>query len=338
MKTKVKKYAIVLDTNVFGKANKYNFNKSKVTLCLNGLNDFANIDLFMPSIVYKELKKHIKDEINEYIEKTKGSFVGQFVDIKDIESFYDKKVAELDAFIKKYRIEIIDCEKHLNISEINDWYFNCKKPFSIEKPKEFPDAMTVSSCIHYFEENPYGEIIVVAADKDFNGVFPEESNFKKFSDIGSVLTYITGDTEKDYIDCIKYIKDNDILSYEDTYSFVSYDIHDDFCIDEIKYSIDNVKIIDNNKDENYIQVCVNCSLDVLGEFNIVNQDMSVYDNEDPDCSVYFYDTGEEITIDDVDVFITLYRNKKGEFDKHEITIVDDIVVSDYSNQLELRDF
>ena len=59
MKKKTNTYAIVLDTNSFGKANKYNFKKSRITMCVEHLKEYSNIKIFMPSIVYSELKKDL---------------------------------------------------------------------------------------------------------------------------------------------------------------------------------------------------------------------------------------------------------------------------------------
>ncbi len=333
-----KTYAIVLDTNSFGKINKYNFNKSGVTICLNALMDYSNIKVFMPSIVYEELKKHIKQTIKEVKETISSSYVRTYIDMKEIESIYDKKLKELDTLIKKYKVDIIDSNKYSDIAQINEWYFNGEKPFTIEKPKEFPDAMIISSTINYFKENKFDEVIMISQDKGVIDSIKSKTDFKVNGTIQSVLNELTGQTEEDYRKCEEYIISNDILSDIDSYSFYSYDSEDEYEIDTIEYKIDNIKIIDKDEENKYIQVCVNCNLKIYGEFNFIDPNMSYYDRENPECSVYFYRIGRELNATNIDVFITIKYDNKNNFKDYEVTKVEDIILNDYINQLDLRDY
>ena len=63
--------------------------------------------------------------------------------------------------------------------------------------------------------------------------------------------------------------------------------------------------------------------------------MSVYDNEDPECSAIFYSKGSEIEISDFDVFISLTFDEKGNIYEYDVVDVDTINLSDYVRQLEL---
>jgi rRNA-processing protein FCF1 len=298
-------YAIILDTNSFGKTNKYNFVKSSVTICLSCLKDYSNIKIFMPSVVYEELKKHIRESINSLRENVNSSYFKNYIKVEDIDSIYEKKVNELDQFINKYNTIIIDCNKYSDLSQINNWYFNCNKPFSISKPKEFPDAMILSSSINYFRENKFDEIIMISEDGDIIEGVRENSDFEIKKNIQSVLTELIGVTEEEYRKCEKYIIENNILSNTESYSFYSYDSADEYEIDEIDYEINDISIIDKNTDEKYLQLCVNCNLNINGEFNLLDQNLSVYDREDPECSVYFYRNGKNLKIKNLDVFISI---------------------------------
>ena len=160
--------AIFLDTNVFGRKEKYDFEKSYKNNILTMLKRYSNIDVYMPSIVLEELKKHIK----ESIENDQNNIKSIYIKKKLTQEFYDEALKEnlnkLDEFIQRNNIKILNCEKYLNIKDINKWYFNKEKPFETSKPKEFPDAMIISAITNYLKENKYTNVYIVSQDKGFN--------------------------------------------------------------------------------------------------------------------------------------------------------------------------
>ena len=327
-------YGIVLDTNCFGVKSKYNFNKSSITICLNNLNNFDNIRVFLPSIVYEELKHHIREVIESVESNINSTFLKQHLKKSQLDLMYEEKVKELDKFIKKYHITIIDCNKYSSNEQVNEWYFNSKYPFSPKKPKEFPDAMILSASINYFKENKYDEVIMISNDNDIINGIKENSDFKVERTIQKVLSKLTNFTEEEIRKCEKYIKENEILKKEDTYSFYIYDNNDNYEIDNIEYEINDIEMIDKNEEDKYYQLYVKCSLKLEGEFNLVDQVMSYYDKEDPECSAIWYRSGEELEIKDVGIFIAINYDQN-KLKDYTITKVEDIALSDYFDQLEI---
>ena len=47
----MEKSAIVIDTNIFGNPDKYDFNDIRINTFFNSLKDTSNIDVYIPDIV-----------------------------------------------------------------------------------------------------------------------------------------------------------------------------------------------------------------------------------------------------------------------------------------------
>ena len=337
MNKKINTFAIVLDTNSFGKANKYNFKQSRLTLCVSHLKEYSNIKIFMPSIVYYELKKHIRETVNKLRETINNSYLKQYIDLDNINAIIKRKTDELDIFIKNNNITIIDCNKYSDLSTINKWYFECKKPFSISKQKEFPDAMILSSTMNYFKKHSFDKVIMISEDNDIISGIKENTNFSTEKNIQNILNELLGFTDDECIKCMQYIDTNEILSKEESYSFYCYDSSDYYEINSINYKTNKIVMIDKNEDEMYYQLCVNCNISICGEFEIIDQNISFYDREDPECSVYWHRTGKRLDIDNIDVYISIFYDNKKNLTDYEVTKIEDISLNDYIEQLELQE-
>ena len=327
-----KNYSIVLDTNQFGDTNKYNFKESKVTICAESFKSFSNIDIYIPSIVYEELKKNIRDSINNSEKQIKSVYLKKGISEEFIKSIYNGCVEQLDNFIKKNRIKIIDCDKYSNITEVNAWYFNGEMPFEPEKPKEFPDALIISSIKNYFEENKYDNVYIISNDKGFSSGITEHTRFKIKSDIVDIMQELLDISEVEIRNCKNYIKKENIISDVNTFDIISDDPNDYFDVSDITYEINSFEILSKVID-NSVVVVTNCNLVFKGEFKIVNQDISYYDHDDPECSVIFCNSGNEIVINDYDVFIELETDKTGTIIDYSIIYIDPINLSKYVYQL-----
>ena len=102
-----------------------------------------------------------------------------YLELSIFEDIYDKKVKELDDFIKDNHVEIIDCNLLVDIEQVNSWYFKGEKPFSVSKPKEFPDAMILSAAINFFKKNKFDEVIFICEDDVFcDGVKKTQGGIK----------------------------------------------------------------------------------------------------------------------------------------------------------------
>lgn len=134
-------------------------------------------------------------------------------------------------------------------------------------------------------------------------------------------------------DCIEYVEHNNILSQVNTYKIESADGRDYYDVSDVSATINDFDVV--SKSKNDFLVCVNCNLKLLGDFEIIDQDMSVYDNEAPECSAIFCAKGGEIEIFDFDVFISLSFDKNGKIYDYDVVDVGSINLSEYVEQLEL---
>lgn len=332
-KNDVKKYAIILDTNSFGDINKYNFKDGKMVICTNSFKDISNIDVYMPSVVYEELKKHIKESINQSIKEIKSIYLKKEISAEQLDEIFLKNVKQLDEFIEKKNIKILDCYSNANISDITTWYFNQEMPFEPQKPKEFPDAIIISASLNYFKDNAYDEVIAISNDKGFSEGIIQHTKFKVVNDIVEVMQELLNIKDTEIRNCKGYIEHNDILSKLDTYRIESVDADDYYDVSDISVVVNEFDVI--SKNENDYLVCVNCDIKLFGDFEIIDQDMTVYDNEDPECSAVFYSEGNEIDVSDFDVFISLSFDEKGNIYEYDVVDVDTINLSEYVGQLEL---
>lgn len=337
MRENKKNYAIVLDTNSFGNPIKYNFEDNCICTCLDILKANSNINFFIPSIVYDELNKHIKDTINNLKAKISNSFFQKYVEI-NYDLIREKKTKELDNFIKKYNIEIINCNTNCNLATVNEWYFNCQKPFSAKKPKEFPDAIILSSVINYFAQNKLYNVIMISNDKDIIDGIKGNTTFEVENSIYKVLEKFVEISVDDYKNCKKYIINNKILCDNDIYRFKCYDIQDHFEINKIEdYKINDLCFMKVDKVKKYFQFYINYQLKISGEFEMIDTELSVYDREDPDFSVYWTRSGKELNLDNIEAYIEISFDDNDKLISHKVTILNEIYLNNYISQLKVNE-
>lgn len=329
----MKNYSIVIDTNCFGDTNKYDFKNGKMAICVRSFKSISNINVFMPSIAYEELKKHIDESIRLSIQDIKSVYLKNYLDENQIRKIYQEQVKNIDDFIKQNNIKMIDCNHYALLKEVNEWYFNSEFPFEAKKKYEFPDAIIISGIKNYFEVNKSDEVIVISNDNGFKKGINNHTSFKIESDIVNIMKNLLNISDMEIRKCIDYVRNNNLLSKLDTYKIESIDSGDYYDISDIEYNINDYEIISKEQD-NYL-LCINCDIVLEGEFNLVNQEMSVYDYEMPECSAIFTATGNKIKVKDFDVFITLYKDEKGFINNYDIVDVDSINLSDYVNQLSI---
>lgn len=327
----MKNYSIVIDTNCFGDINKYNFKEGKMAVCAKSFKTISNINIFMPSITFEELKKHIEDSIRLSVNGIKSIYLKNDIKEEQIKRIYQEQVKNIEDFIKNNNITLIDCDKYASLEEVDSWYFNGEFPFENRKKSEFPDAISISGIKNYFEKQKNDNVIVITNDDGYKKGINKHTQFKVEKDIVNIMKELLDISDVEIRNCISYVRNNNLLSNVDTYTIESIDIADYYDVSEIKYDINDYEIISKSEDD-YL-ICVNCDLVLKGEFELVDQDLSVYDYEDPDCSSIFSVTGNTIKINNFDVFITLYKDENEKINDYEIVDVDSINLSEYTGQL-----
>ena len=194
---KIEKIAIIFDTNIFGEKSKYNFSSLKLLSFVKKVKNISNIQLFMPSIVMEEIRKHIKDSLRNDKLNRKSKYFEDNLPSNFYEKVLRNTLEKFDDFIIENEIEIIECNEYLDIKQVNEWYFNMHKPFEESKPKEFPDAMIVSAMINYFQQHNYDKCFVLSADKGFKAAIEQNSDMKVFNEVNEVMKEIFDFDEKE---------------------------------------------------------------------------------------------------------------------------------------------
>lgn len=328
----MKKSAVFIDTNTFGNPKNYDFqNKALITL-FKALNKETNIDVYIPSIVEKEIKKHIRQHLEADFGNEKSKYFKDNVKKNMCNKIIEKLYKEFDDLVNSYNIKILDCEKYVNIYDVNDWYFNEKLPFESTKPEEFPDAMIISSIINYLKTIDYGKVYILSSDKGFRGGVKEKTNYNTYKTIGSMMRDILNYDEST-IRCIKeYIKEKQVLYDSGYLSLYGTDSGDliDVSIDNV--IINDIDIVDVEDDR--FDIIANCNFRVSGEISVVDPYSSIYDREE---SAYYYTVikgTDKLNLNNIEMFVSLYKDKEGNFYKHELSPSKEIDITKYLDQME----
>lgn len=68
------------------------------------------------------------------------------------------------------------------LTDVVDWYFEIRPPFSEKKPKEFPDALIISALDDYHDQH-HAIIAVISADNGFSNACAIRNHFRYFNDL-----------------------------------------------------------------------------------------------------------------------------------------------------------
>lgn len=335
----MKKIAIVLDSSVFGDKKYYDFRNVRINSFAKSIKSCKNLDLFIPSIVVREIKKHIKESIekDKTIEKS-GYFKEEIKPelFKDIEN---KIILRLDDFIINNEIKIIDCDEYANIKEVNDWYFNKEKPFEDSKPKEFPDALIVSAIINYFNKNKYDKHYIISSDNGFKEGIELHSKLKTYHNTAQVTKEILNYEESDIYKIIRYLKENDCIAQEDCFNYCSFDSGDIVDVIIKDSNISSVEILNVDETEDIINTIieVNCDVTLTGDLVLLDPYESIYDREDQEYAYKIYRQANELCINNISTFISLTNKKGEEYKNHKIIERGNVELVDYLNQMKKYD-
>lgn len=329
------KIAVIIDSNIFGEKDKYDFSNIKLTSFVKKMNGFSNIDIFLPSIVIEEVKRHIK----EAVKKDKISKKSKYFKDNISRDFYDNiikiTIDKFEDFIIDNDIKIIDCNEYINIKQVNNWYFNMCLPFEESKKKEFPDAMIVSSIINYFEKNHYNECLVISSDAGFRKAIEENSKIKTLESTSEILKSLFDIDENEIFEILKYLNNSNIMEELDCYWLCSADSTDQIDMTIEKAKINSIQILDKEVQEDtmVLTVEVTSSLHMTGDIVIVDPYESIYDKELPECSSLVYKQAKEMDIKNVNVYLALYKDSNSKIIKYEIVEKGNIEFVDYLNQM-----
>ncbi len=332
----MEKDIIFLDTNVFGRKEKYDFEHSYRNNILSMLKRYSNIEVCLPSIVVEELKKHIKESIDNDQNNIKSIYVKRKLPHNFYEEALEENLQKLDDFIKRNNIIILDCEKYLEISDVNRWYFNKEKPFETSKPKEFPDAMIISAIVNYLKEHKYENIYIVSEDKGFNESIKSKIDCIIVNKMETILKEFFDFSTYEYRLVEDFIKESNILKDTSILEFESANVNDTIDIDIEKYHMNACEIIYDQKDNESIVVKVNFDISLAGEIFVFDPYESIYDEDDEEYIYPIYKTTDKLDIKNLEIYIELFKDRNGDYIKYKIIDKALIDMTDYLSEMNLH--
>ena len=212
---------VTIDTNVFD-ATKYNLgDNSNLRLLVKYVQE-RKINLVLSDIVIREVKKHIKDQIEnicaiekrlrkEVLKKSSEHFINHIglsrvlENTDDRQLLIDKGIELFDKFLSDTNAEILNTDL-IKIEKIIDDYFELRPPFEnkAEKKNEFPDAFIVSQIRNKFDSYDY--VAVISNDNGFKKAFEEANNYHFYCDLRELYNAINKEEEATYQETLDVVE------------------------------------------------------------------------------------------------------------------------------------
>ena len=332
----MEKDIIFLDTNVFGRKEKYDFEHTYRNNILAVLKRYSNIEVCLPSIVVEELKKHIKESIDNDQNNIKSVYVKRKLPHDFYETVLKENLQKLEDFIKNNNIKVLDCEKYLKISDVNKWYFNKQKPFETSKPKEFPDAMIISAIVNFLKTHKYENVYIVSEDKGFNEAIKSKIDCIIINKMETILKEFFDFSTYEYRLIEDYIKEKDILKSLEFIEFESANINDIIDVKIETYHLNACEIIFDQKETESVVVKVNYNVSLNGNIQAFDPYESIYDEDDEEYIYPIYKTTNKLEIKNLEVYIELFKNKTGNYTKYKIIDKAIIDITDFLSEMKLH--
>lgn len=327
---------IFLDTNVFGRKEKYDFDHTYRNNILGMLKRYSGIEVVLPSIVVEELKKHIKESIDNDQNNIKSIYVKRKLSPEFYDEILKENLQKLDDFIKRNNIKVLDCEKYLKISDVNKWYFNKEKPFETSKPKEFPDAMIISAIVNYLKENKYENAYIVSEDKGFIESISSKVDCIIVNKLETILKEFFDFSMYEYRLIEDFIKDKELLKNLDLIEFESANVNDIIDIEIEKYNLNLCEIIYDQEENDSIVVKINYDVLIKGNIFVFDPYESIYDRDDEEYIYPIYKTTNELKLKDLEIYLEIFKDKNGNYKKYKIIDKALVDITDYLTDMEMH--
>lgn len=330
----MEKDIIFLDTNVFGRKEKYDFEHTYRNNILAVLKRYTNIEVCLPNIVIEELKKHIKESIDNDQNNIKSIYVRNKLNQEFYDSILKENLNKLDEFIERNNIMVLECEKYLDIADVNKWYFNKEKPFETSKPKEFPDAMIISAIVNFLKQSDYTNAYIVSEDKGFIDSIKPKVDCIIINKLETILREFFDFSTYEYKIVEDYIRDNHILNNKNLIEFESANINDTINIHVEKAYLNACEIIFDLEEAESLVVKVNYDADVKGNIFVFDPNESIYDESDDEYIYPIYKATNALKLKELEIYIELFKNKDGKYTNYKIIDRASVNIRDYLDKME----
>lgn len=330
----MEKDIIFLDTNVFGRKEKYDFEHTYRNNILAVLKRYTNIEVCLPNIVIEELKKHIKESIDNDQNNIKSIYVRNKLNQEFYDSILNENLKKLDEFIERNNIMVLECEKYLDIADVNKWYFNKEKPFETSKPKEFPDAMIISAIVNFLKQSDYTNAYIVSEDKGFIDSIKPKVDCIIINKLETILREFFDFSTYEYKVVEDYIRDNHILNNKNLIEFESANINDTINIHVEKAYLNACEIIFDLEEAESLVVKVNYDADIKGNIFVFDPNESIYDESDEEYIYPIYKATNALKLKELEIYIELFKNKDGKYTNYKIIDRASVNIRDYLDKME----
>lgn len=330
----MEKDIIFLDTNVFGRKEKYDFEHTYRNNILAVLKRYTNIEVCLPNIVIEELKKHIKESIDNDQNNIKSIYVRNKLNQEFYDSILNENLKKLDEFIERNNIMVLECEKYLDIADVNKWYFNKEKPFETSKPKEFPDAMIISAIVNFLKQSDYTNAYIVSEDKGFIDSIKPKVDCIIINKLETILREFFDFSTYEYKIVEDYIRDNHILNNKNLIEFESANINDTINIHVEKAYLNACEIIFDLEEAESLVVKINYDADIKGNIFVFDPNESIYDESDEEYIYPIYKATNALKLKELEIYIELFKNKDGKYTNYKIIDRASVNIRDYLDKME----
>lgn len=196
---------IFIDTSIFDETA-YNFDAASVGAFRQAIHDLG-LTLLMPDPTKREILRHI-DERAATAVKSLENAARRAPFIRKLSSW---PLADTNSALLKHNIETIangDYQEFLElftvielgyegvdlrqIMNLYDWKL---PPFSDRKKAEFPDAIAMSSILHFQETHP-GPIAIISKDGDFQSICDQHAQLLYFPSLAAFAEALNREDER----------------------------------------------------------------------------------------------------------------------------------------------
>ena len=213
---------VTIDTNIFDSTG-YDLGDNGTLGHLYSYVQSGKIKIVLSNIVIREAQKHIKEKAYEIATLSKklrdeirsnklysdnfviGIEMGHLIDKVNRNVLAEKAKANLDAFIDKLNVEIMDSSQ-VDVEQIFDDYFSYAAPFenNEKKRKEFPDAFIAAQIRKRFSNNDL--VAIISNDNGFKKACGKNGKMLFLDSLGQLYNLLSKE-EKTYSEAVSSIND-----------------------------------------------------------------------------------------------------------------------------------
>ena len=295
-----------------------------------------NIKLLISDVVKDEVKRKIKNRIEESFKKIKSadfSVVRNFIEFNE-DDLLIQNIDAFESYLKRIDNLVLPMSG-IDVKCIWKKYIDSNPPFgsSGNKKSEFPDAFNISMLEAYINNNSNDEIFVISGDKDFSNidsmiVLKEISEFQDIINKGkahiynSAHAYLERENEDIKSELILYLyKEEKLIDSISSYLESAVNIAD---IEEIEIrNINNVycvstRVIDVCEYNDIISVEGIYSMEVTVNYSYLDIEKSKWDSIDGDFFPVYGSQNNEVHHLTCSIGIVLGKNEDSEIINHGI--------------------